>query len=194
MKYRNIKRLVSIWLLEKLRVANKAHYVGQATVSTSVEVPQYIRPKDPYKVSELVKLNKYKPSIIYEASFFLISRGYIESVGMINEDIANTSIKITDEGINALRDEVLEDEINNYNNDRYYSYLRWWVPILALIVSLTSIFFSTCKRAQPLQQKTEPASLPVRGVMKLLTGTTIEKRRYNHHRLYKRQIVHQDHQ
>lgn len=149
MKYRNKKRLVAVWILEKISIANKAHVVGQATTTTNVEIPKYIRPTDPYKVSELIKLNKYEAPIIYEASFFLISRGYIQHIGMEDNDIAHTSIKITDEGINALRDEIIQDEIRDYNNDFYYSYLRWWLPIVAIIVSVSSIFFSTCKKTNP---------------------------------------------
>lgn len=147
MKYRNKKRLVAIWILEQLSITNRAHYVGQATVGTVVETPAYIRPPDPLKVSELVKTNKYEAPLIYEASFFLMSRGYVEPVGMTNDDIANTSIKITDEGINALRDEIFEDEITNYNNDRYYSYSRWILPVLSILVSIVALWFSTCKKS-----------------------------------------------
>ena len=63
-----------------------------------------------------------------------------------SKNIYDCTIYTNFNGESAIKDEYYEDEIEIYNNDKYYRYLRWWLPILSLVISVISICLSTCKK------------------------------------------------
>lgn len=143
MKYRNKKRKAAIYILKKLISQPSIRQSG--VINNNIRQEVYLNPSYAmFGFEELLNASEYEKTLLRDACIYLQSNGYAD----ILEDtsnIYNLKIACLPKGCAALKDEVIEDDIETYNNDRHYRYLRWVLPILSILIALLSLIFSLLK-------------------------------------------------
>jgi hypothetical protein len=115
------------------------------TGTTNPTVEFHTRTYSDYDLKELIEKNEYDRKILRDAIELLYKNGHVSFRMENQKNIYECIIYTNYNGESAIKDEFYEDEIEIYNNDKYFRYLRWWLPILAIIISIVSICLSTCK-------------------------------------------------
>lgn len=146
MVHRNEKRKAAIWLLNELIISNsKFRATGMTDGATDNFTKWDSKIYNIYKFNDLHSKSSFKKGLLKSAVELLFNNKHIAYGNVSQVDIYDFELKATNSGEEALRDEIYEDEIEIYNNDKYFRYLRWWLPILAIVISIISLCFSTCK-------------------------------------------------
>lgn len=138
--YRNLKREAAIWILNQL--LNPKIKVTKDDRGVPVNTRTY----SSYEASELEAKNVYRKEILRDAIEMLFKNGHISFAMENQKDIYQYTIRTNYEGESAIKDGFYEDEITTYNNDKYYSYFRWVLPIAAIIISILSLLLTTCQK------------------------------------------------
>src|SRR5687768_5626015 len=116
--YRNQKREVAIWILQQITKSQKTKVT--AHIENGVrEERNYEKSYDDYKLNTLKEVSSYTKEILREAAELLLSKGHLDLFENSN-DIYQCIIRATKAGEIALKEEVYEEDIRNYNSDRYY--------------------------------------------------------------------------
>lgn len=88
--------------------------------------------------------NKYSKESLREAADLLAINDHIEIFENQN-DVYDIGIKAYKKGEIALREDIYQDEIDEYNSNAIYRRTRIWLPVLALVVAVISLMLSICK-------------------------------------------------
>lgn len=145
MKYRNKLRRVCIWVLRELMKVKTAKVTG--LINPPAEKIEFHQPKyDRYSVQELADKNVYPRELIFEATEMLYDNGHIE-IWSNQQNMYLRDIQANGNGKSALKSKFYEDEIELYNNDKYFRYFRWVLPIVAIAISILSLVVATCNKS-----------------------------------------------
>lgn len=144
----NQKRKAAIWILKYITNDVKHKYAVSAKIDTNGK-RQDVDPTPSYKryyFKDIQPISGFKKETFKYAIDLLYERGHINPLYGEDKDYNIIEFEGNQKGNTALHDRVYEDEISNYNNDRFYASGRWVLPVIAIIISIVSICISTCKK------------------------------------------------
>lgn len=140
MKYRNQKRKAAIWILKEICKPRTFRI-------TAIDEPdnyQKINEKfyDTYELKDLSAKNKYSLGLLRNAVDLLGIKGHI-TIFENEKDIYDIGIKALKSGEIALHEDIYQEDIDEYRSNMVFRWTRIWLPILAIVISLISLVFST---------------------------------------------------
>ena len=142
--YRNQVRRAAIDILEVIIKTPKWGKVKIVNPDKGEEKLKEILYKQ-YSLQGVKKEIGYQNTVLLDAAFLLKNNNHIDILKNENDeyDIGIIAFK---SGEIALRERFYQDDISNYNSDKYYSYFRWVLPIMAILISIVSLYFSIKKQ------------------------------------------------
>ena len=141
--YRTQKRLAAIWILEKITVAPKMAITTIVEGNNRTEVNQ--KNYSWHKLKDLIPVSPYERILLRDACDLLFIKDHIDICDN-KIDVFDIEVKALKVGEIAFKEDFYQDDISNYNSERQYRNLRWWIPSAALLISLISLIISTCKK------------------------------------------------
>jgi len=149
MSYRNDKRRTAIWILKQLCKPSKMTITGIQHPDRHEEINE--RHYDTISLKDLISQSNYSRELLRDAADLLFLNKHIDLFEN-QKDRFDIKIKAFKQGEFALREDFYQDQIDDYNSDKYYRNLRMIIPILALLISIVSLFISTCKKSEIIIQ------------------------------------------
>lgn len=146
MSYRNDKRKAAIWILEQITVPAKMNIAGMSDPLSNKSIKTTKKRYDVFAFTDLLSKSKYSKDVLRSAVDLLYNNAHIKYIQESETDIYDFSMQAFPAADEALKEEIYENEISTYKNDYYYSYSRWILPIAAILISLLSIYLTTCKK------------------------------------------------
>jgi hypothetical protein len=146
MKYRNRKRKTAIWILEQICKPLKARITGLRDFEgpgSYMEVNE--KYYDKYDLKDLIAKNVYSKELLRDAADLLAINDHVEIFENQN-NVFDIGIKAYKKGEIALREDIYQDEIDEYNSNAIYLRTRIWLPILALVIAVISLVLSICNQ------------------------------------------------
>lgn len=147
MKYRNKKRKAAIWILEQICRPLKARATGLRNFEGANSYKE-INEKyyDQYELKELINKQVFTRELLRDAADLLFINDHI-TIFENEKNIYDIGLKAYKKGEIALREDIYQDEIDQYNSDKKYLHLRWVLPTIALILTTITLILTTCNNA-----------------------------------------------
>lgn len=146
MAYRNDKRNAAIWILREL--CKPAKVKVTALIDSNGKRQEITdRHYDWVKLLDLISISPFSREILREAVDLLVINQHIDILDC-DKNAYEIEIKAFRKGEIALREDVYQEEIKNYNSDRIFRNLRWLLPLLMLILTAINIAYNFYKQAE----------------------------------------------
>lgn len=142
MSYRNKKRKVAIWVLDQICGPQKmvVTAITEAGKRREVNTKNY----DWFNLKDLLKKTPFDKNLVRDSCDLLFLKNHID---ILENEIDRFDIKIKAyrEGEVALREDIYQDEIDNYSSDKRYRSLRWMLPLIIVILTVVNIAYTFYK-------------------------------------------------
>lgn len=146
----NQKRKAAIWILKYITNDVKQKFPVSAKIEANGD-RQEIDPTPSYKryyFKDLQPISGFSKDTFKYAIDLLCERGHINPLYGQGRDYNIIELEGNEEGNAALHDRIYQNEINTYNNDRFFAFSRWILPIIAIVISIISISIATCRKPE----------------------------------------------
>ncbi len=165
MSYRNEKRRTAIWVLQELCKPAKVRVT--ALIDSNGRRQEITdRHYEWVKLLDMISTSQYSRELLRDAIDLLVINEHIDLLEN-QKNAYDIEIKAFRKGEIALREDVYQEEIKNYNSDRIFRNLRWLLPLAMLILTALNIAYSFYKQGE-IKSKVEAAEHRIDSIQKEL--------------------------